>query len=1006
MKGISRQQDDSMATLLMGGITLLGCLVLALTGGYLYFRPEMIEDRNVESMYDLLKPMVLEAISLLKGNQFCQALAFSSITYYAVYIAGFCYRTLLLPLFSAMSSSVVIHNTDPNFNTIIDYLAEHMLSNIPGSFSSVQASTKKKNWTRKDWIQEYLGTSNRDIPIFDYRPDNDNIIHRFQYKGQWVYLSRSKSGDALMGADSEKPFTPESLTLTVWGSNNQVIRDLMSEALESGSKARLADSLNVYIQSSSHWINGWELALTKKARPKDSVILDVDDMEVLLDDARRFLNSSAWYIEKGIPYRRGYMLYGPPGCGKTSFAQVLAGELKLDICMLNLTHAGLNDNDLCELLRDAPSNSVIVLEDIDAVFVERDATGVGSGGRRGRKGDSAVSFSGLLNAIDGVASQEGKIFFMTTNHIEKLDAALIRPGRCDVKFEVKHASKQQMEKMFLRFYPGETVLASEFAAKLPANELSMASLQGHFLNDRLSPQEAVEKTSDLLQSVKGHNRKKVGTVADCLFRLGLERYSNLFYFRNCKLAADMCHISLDDLLPLSMELKYDPVGQKLIKDIIASDKDFILNEFSIATVSEIRSAFLSAYPTSYERETGEKSPFFRRHTSHLRHRHNLEEKRLLLNSIQTEHDLDKMPEVPGMHREGSTTSIYSISGEYLMSSDMPPEELDGLCQLFCEELTRNGKGAISQHNLKSLLSANPNRPAAAVESAKHFVCSNSCVGIDELNTFLRPMSLYNFLKRAGLAEKYFSFFPKLKTISELKEMDDLKKTLVKEPYNLSCTEALCLFEILNEKVSETGNLLNFSLYDRSRIMNVFMTFYSEMYLPEKNEDEVLGKTSSIDVDEEKNVLNIDISRAKFDPVVIERLAFQYAVGASTSRGFALVSTLEVLAHLKKHVNTPETALTSIESELLHPVPKTPPPKTAPPPAPKEWIESWLENGLGNGTLAKYAKHFVAEGIKNEEDLRIGGLIDESDLKDLMMVKCLGDRRKIIRMQEDLLEGKA
>ncbi|CAM9089949.1 unnamed protein product, partial [Ectocarpus fasciculatus] len=220
-------------------------------------------------------------------------------------------------------------------------------------------------------------------------------------------------------------------------------------------------------------------------RSKDSVILDVDDMEVLLSDARKFLDSRAWYTEKGIPYRRGYMLYGPPGCGKTSFAQVLAGELNLDICMLALTHVGLTDNDLCELLRDAPRNSVIVLEDIDAVFVERDATGSG-GGKKGRKGDSAVSFSGLLNAIDGVASQEGKIFFMTTNHIEKLDAALIRPGRCDVKFEVKHASKQQMERMFLRFYPGETALAEEFAKRLPANELSMAALQGHFLNDSQS----------------------------------------------------------------------------------------------------------------------------------------------------------------------------------------------------------------------------------------------------------------------------------------------------------------------------------------------------------------------------------------------------------------------------------------------------------------------------------------------------------------------------------------
>lgn len=55
------------------------------------------------------------------------------------------------------------------------------------------------------------------------------------------------------------------------------------------------------------------LAMTKKARSKESVILDLDDMEVLLDDARNFLNNGKWYSDMGIPYRRGYMLYGPPG---------------------------------------------------------------------------------------------------------------------------------------------------------------------------------------------------------------------------------------------------------------------------------------------------------------------------------------------------------------------------------------------------------------------------------------------------------------------------------------------------------------------------------------------------------------------------------------------------------------------------------------------------------------------------------------------------------------------
>ena len=97
----------------------------------------------------------------------------------------------------------------------------------------------------------------------------------------------------------------------------------------------------------------------------------------------------------------------------------------------------MDDDGLNRALNESPGSSIILLEDIDALFVERHSVDRNSGGhhRGGR-----VSFSGLLNALDGVRSQEGRISFMTTNHREKLDPALLRPGRADVHIEFTNAS--------------------------------------------------------------------------------------------------------------------------------------------------------------------------------------------------------------------------------------------------------------------------------------------------------------------------------------------------------------------------------------------------------------------------------------------------------------------------------------------------------------------------------------------------------------------------------------
>lgn len=224
-------------------------------------------------------------------------------------------------------------------------------------------------------------------------------------------------------------------------------------------------------------------------RPPESVVLRDGLMESLIADVRAFLGRRDWYIERGIPYRRGYLLYGPPGTGKSSAVLAIASALKMDIAILSLANSTLDDDELCQLLSNCPANSVVLIEDIDCVFIERTAT---------EDKQNKLTFSGLLNAIDGVAAGEGRILFATTNHIERLDPALIRPGRIDRKELIGNAGRSQLRRLFVRFYgDADPTMADYFSESLPADEIPMSAVQSFLIRHADSADDALMELDEL-----------------------------------------------------------------------------------------------------------------------------------------------------------------------------------------------------------------------------------------------------------------------------------------------------------------------------------------------------------------------------------------------------------------------------------------------------------------------------------------------------------------------------
>ncbi|KAF9996034.1 hypothetical protein BGZ79_010232 [Entomortierella chlamydospora] len=316
---------------------------------------------------------------------------------------------------------------------------------------------------------------------FNLVPGNGK--HIIRYRGAWIQVERTRDAK-MMDLSTGAPW--ETVTLTTLSRDRAVFTELLQEAQK---MALMNQEGKTVIYTS--WGPEWRpFGQPRRRRLLQSVILDEGIAERVVRDVKEFVKNEKWYADRGIPYRRGYLLYGPPGSGKTSFIQALAGELEYNICILNLSERGLTNDRLNHLLTNLPERSIMLLEDIDAAFAKRDKTQEGF--------QSMVTFSGLLNALDGVASSEGRIIFMTTNHIELLDPALIRPGRVDLREYVGDATETQIRKMFKRFYEGQDDLANKFVESLKGHKVSTAALQGHFVHFKDRPEEACANVGYLL----------------------------------------------------------------------------------------------------------------------------------------------------------------------------------------------------------------------------------------------------------------------------------------------------------------------------------------------------------------------------------------------------------------------------------------------------------------------------------------------------------------------------
>jgi chaperone BCS1 len=217
--------------------------------------------------------------------------------------------------------------------------------------------------------------------------------------------------------------------MTVKYDDLTVLKDFITEALTYNAPAE-DKKIKVYTSCGKGY---WENRTTVYSQSLDEIYIPSVDKDQIVNCIDNFITNKSRYIQFGRTYKTSFLLTGVPGSGKSSIAKAVALKYNRRIYVLNFTKT-LTDESLIGLFSEINNDSILLLEDIDAYFIDRKAQ------------DVNVSFSVLINCLDGVLSKgDGLIIFITANNPDQLDPALLRPGRVDKIIKFDYPKKKDIE---------------------------------------------------------------------------------------------------------------------------------------------------------------------------------------------------------------------------------------------------------------------------------------------------------------------------------------------------------------------------------------------------------------------------------------------------------------------------------------------------------------------------------------------------------------------------------
>jgi chaperone BCS1 len=327
------------------------------------------------------------------------------------------------------------------------------------------------------WIEiNYKNTNFRNLKLNNGKYGENDAMTSIGYGIHYIFYKRilfiiTLTKDSQNQSCQDKDI----INITKIGRNRKIFDNFIKEI---NSVDKQDNLIKIYKFS-----NFWEYIKKIRKRNINNIFIEKSKKDELMTLLNNFVNNEDWYIENEIPYQLGILLHGTPGSGKSSLIRAMASYLNYPIYYISMK----NIIKIEEAMNELPNKSIVVIEDIDtnSLTHSRDKLNNKSNNVISTIDDSnndsddnkLIGLSEILNSIDGILSSHGRILVMTTNYIEKLDEALIRPGRIDLQLEMGFANMEILQNFINKFYPNNN-MPQGFKIK---SNISVATLQDMML---------------------------------------------------------------------------------------------------------------------------------------------------------------------------------------------------------------------------------------------------------------------------------------------------------------------------------------------------------------------------------------------------------------------------------------------------------------------------------------------------------------------------------------------